>query len=217
MMPSLKADEGAKELLAGVAKGVSRLQEIMNDMVSVIRVELADQSIKFAPVSIRSVIKGVEIEHTNKMGDRQLTIETDIAKDLPMISGDAKQLHSALSRIVGNAVKYTPDDGRITISAYLLENNADDSQSFVQIVVTDTGVGIDMEKQKLIFEKFSTAEDVALHSTSKTNFMGGGAGLGLTIAKGVISAHDGRIWVESEGFDQERLPGSKFFILLPTQ
>jgi signal transduction histidine kinase len=84
-------------------------------------------------------------------------------------------------------------------------------------VVTDTGVGIEANKQKMIFEKFGTAEDVALHSTSKTQFMGGGAGLGLTIAKGVIEAHNGRIWVESEGYDKEKLPGSKFFILLPAQ
>ncbi len=218
MMPSVSADESANELLAGITKGVSRLQEIMNDMVSVIRVELADHTIEFSPVSVRSVINGVEIEQTRKIDERQLTIETGVAKDLPMISGDAKQLHSALARIVGNAVKYTPDGGRITINARLLEgsNEGGENGSFVQIIVTDTGVGINIEKQKLIFEKFSTAEDVALHSTSKTQFMGGGAGLGLTIAKGVISAHNGRIWVESEGYDKEKLPGSKFFILLPT-
>jgi len=216
MMPAIQADGGATELLAGVAKGVARLQEIMNDMVSVIRVELSDQVVEFSPVSVRSVIKGVEVERLNKLEGRQLTIETDVPNNLPMINGDSKQLHSALSRIVGNAVKYTPDGGRITILARMLENKGDSSQSFIQIVVADTGVGIAMEKQKLIFEKFSTAEDVSLHSTSKTGFMGGGAGLGLTIAKGVISAHNGRIWVESEGYDKEKLPGSKFFILLPT-
>lgn len=215
ILPTVTGDGNAKELLAGVAKGVARLQEIMNDMVSVIRVELADESMHFAPVSVRGVINGVVIEQKNNLGERQLKLETNVAADLPMISGDAKQLHSALARIVGNAIKYTPDGGCITIKASLLQE--DNNQSFVKIVVTDTGVGIDEEKQKLIFEKFGTAEDVALHSTSKTNFMGGGAGLGLTIAKGIISAHNGRIWVESEGFDKEKLPGSKFYILLPTQ
>ncbi len=217
MLPGVSADAGARELLDGVAQGVARLQEIMNDMVSVIRVELADQSREFAPVSIRSVIKGVKIEQMKKLSDRQLAIETDVANNLPMVSGDAKQLHSALARIVGNAVKYTPDGGQIKVSAYLCDNVDGDDQSFIQIVVTDTGVGIAAEKQKMIFEKFSTAEDVALHSTSKTQFMGGGAGLGLTIAKGVISAHNGRIWVESEGYDKENLPGSRFYVLLPAQ
>jgi signal transduction histidine kinase len=217
LMPGINADEGAKELLAGLARGVARLQEIMDDMVSVLRVELADHPVKYAPVSIRSVLKGVEADQLKALGDRQLTIETDIASDLPMISGDLKQLHSAIFRIVSNAVKYTPDGGRISISAYPLESEDDESQTFIEIIIADTGVGINIEKQKIIFEKFSTAEDVKLHSSGKTQFMGGGAGLGLTIARGIISTHNGRIWVESEGYDKEKLPGSKFFILLPTQ
>ena len=217
MMPSISNDNGAKELLDGVTKGVSRLQEIMNDMVSVIRVELSDKNVKFGPVSIRSIIKGIEAEQVEAIRDRQLELETNIPSDLPMVSGDAKQLHSAIARIIGNAIKYTPDAGRISIACRLIEEAEPERQSFIEIIIADTGVGIAIEKQKLIFEKFGTAEDVSLHSTSKTQFMGGGAGLGLTIAKGVIEAHEGRIWVESEGYDKEKLPGSKFFILLPTQ
>jgi signal transduction histidine kinase len=217
MIPGLSNDEGAQELLAGVEKGVARLQEIMNDMVSVIRVELADERARYGPVSIRSVVKGVELEQTRSLEDRQLNIEARVDRGLPVVTGDAKQLHSAIARIVGNAVKYTPDGGRITIEAHQLQKREQESQSFIEIVVSDTGVGIDVEKQKLIFEKFSTAEDVTLHSTSKTRFMGGGAGLGLTIAKGIIAAHNGRIWVESEGYDKGKLPGSKFFIVLPAQ
>ena len=217
MMPAISQDANAKELLDGVSKGVARLQDIMNDMVSVIRVELANSSMKFVPVSIRSIINGVIIEHKNGIRNRQLNIDADVAADLPMVSGDAKQLHSALARIVGNAVKYTPDGGQIMVKAKLMEKSKGNSQDFIEIIVTDTGVGIDAEKQKLIFDKFSTAEDVSLHSTGKTQFMGGGAGLGLTIAKGIISAHNGRVWVESEGYDKEKLPGSKFYILLPTQ
>ena len=217
MMPSIAGDSAAMELMAGVTKGVNRLQEIMDDMVSVIRVELSEERLSFAPVSIRSIINGVEAEHLKKTATRDLKITTNVAGDLPMVSGDTKQLHSAISRIVGNAVKYTPDGGTVTIKAYLVEKNSANSQEFVQIVVQDTGVGIEIDKQKMIFESFGTAEDVALHSTGDTKFMGGGAGLGLTIAKGVIQAHNGRIWVESDGYNKETLPGSKFFILLPTQ
>jgi len=217
IMPSINGDEGAKELLDGVAKGVARLQEVMNDMVSVIRVELADESMKFAPVSVRSIIKSVEKDQIKNMEDRRLTFKTNIVDDLPMISGDTKQLYSALARIVRNAIKYTPDGGTITLDAHLIDKTGEDNKPFVKIVVADTGVGIAVEKQKMIFEKFSTAEDVSLHSTGQTKFMGGGVGLGLTIAKGIISAHNGRIWVESEGYDKEKLPGSKFIILLPAQ
>lgn len=217
MMPAISADASAKELLEGVNKGVKRLQEIMNDMVSVIRVELADQNLKFGPVSIKSILKSLEVELKNSLTDRQLQLEIDLTEDLPMVQGDAKQLHSALSRIINNAVKYTPDGGRISIKARLIKGKPIDENPFIEIIIADTGVGIELAKQKLIFEKFGTAEDVALHSTSKTKFMGGGAGLGLTIAKGIIEAHEGRIWVESAGYDKDKLPGSKFFILLPTQ
>jgi signal transduction histidine kinase len=215
MMPVICSDAAAKDLLAGIIKGVSRLQEIINDMVSVIRVELSDTNLSFAPVSLRHIIKTLEGEKAAIMTERQLTLVTNIARDLPMVNGDLKQLHSALSRIVGNAIKYTPNGGSITLTARSLAGDSDDPQSFVELVVADTGVGIALDKQKLIFEKFSTAENVALHSTSKTQFMGGGAGLGLTIARGIIESHNGRVWVESDGYDPQSLPGSKFFILLP--
>jgi signal transduction histidine kinase len=213
-LPAIRTDEAAREFLGGVTKGMTRLQEIIDDMVSVIRVELANRELKLAPVSVRSIIKTINDEQAQTVQERQLALTVSVADDLPLVNGDSKQLHSALSRIVGNAVKYTPDGGQITINACAVVK---DGEPYIEIVVSDTGVGIDLDKQRLIFEKFSTAEDVMLHSTSKTQFMGGGIGLGLTIAKGVIMSHGGDIWVESDGYDPDNPPGSKFFILLPTQ
>ena len=213
-LPAIRTDEAAREFLSGVSKGMTRLQEIIDDMVSVIRVELTNRELKLAPVSVRSIINSIKDEQSQAVEERQLTLTTSMANDLPMVNGDSKQLHSALSRIVGNAVKYTPDGGQITINARVV---AKDGEPHIEIVVADTGVGIDIDKQRLIFEKFSTAEDVMLHSTSKTQFMGGGIGLGLTIAKGVIRSHGGQIWVESDGYNPDNPPGSKFCILLPAQ
>jgi signal transduction histidine kinase len=217
IIPGVNGDENAKELLAGITRGSTRLQEIINDMVSVVRVELSRANFDLAPVSLRSIVKTIEEEKADVINERNLTLKTDVASDLPMVGGDFKQLHSALARIVGNAIKYTPDGGQISITAQVLDrsNGSEDIQSFVEMIVADTGVGIALDKQKMIFDKFSTAEDVAQHSTSQSNFMGGGAGLGLTIAKGVIESHNGRVWVESEGYDPDNLPGSKFFVLLP--
>ena len=213
-IPAVQSDGTAKEFLSGVFKGMSRLQEIIDDMVSVVRMELSSRNMKLVPVSIRSIIKTIEDEQAEIVHERQLSFAMTVPNDLSMVNGDFKQLHSALSRIVGNAVKYTPDGGKITVNVQPLIKS--DGSSYIQIVVTDTGVGIDLDKQKLIFDKFTTAENVMLHSTSKTQFMGGGVGLGLTIAKGIIESHNGQIWVESEGYDPDKLPGSKFFILLPT-
>ena len=68
---------------------------------------------------------------------------------------------------------------------------------------------------ELIFEQFYRVSEVTLHSTGQIKFKGAGPGLGLPIAKGIIEAHGGRIWVESSGYDEDRLPGSTFYIVLP--
>lgn len=214
-LPSISEDEKAREFLSGMSQGVQRLQDIINDMVSVVRVELTNANFEFKPIAVSRVINAVERGQSKAANSRHITLGVDLAANLPLIKADTEQLVSALSRIVNNAIKYTPDGGRVTISATLLEEPDPDSQSFVQIMIADTGVGIPLDKQNLIFETFSTASNVALHSSSKTQFMGGGAGLGLAIAKGVIESHQGRIWVESESYDPQRLPGSKFFVLLP--
>jgi len=81
--------------------------------------------------------------------------------------------------------------------------------------VKDSGIGVDPQYQELIFEKFYQTGEVLLHSSGKTKFKGGGPGLGLAIARGVINAHQGRIWLESPGYDEETNPGTTVFVRLP--
>jgi len=109
-----------------------------------------------------------------------------------------------------NAIKFTPDSGTITLNGRLLPG-------FIEITVTDTGIGISPEHQALIFEKFGQLGRSDLHSSGRTKFKGGGAGLGLPITRGIIEAHGGTIWVESEGYDEIKCPGSTFHVLLPTR
>ena len=87
----------------------------------------------------------------------------------------------------------------------------------IEVTVSDTGIGIDPEHHELIFEKFYQTGQAALHSSGKTKFKGGGPGLGLFIAKAAVQAHGGKIWVESEGYDEGRCPGSRFYLRLPLQ
>ncbi|MCA9995577.1 MAG: HAMP domain-containing histidine kinase, partial [Anaerolineales bacterium] len=86
---------------------------------------------------------------------------------------------------------------------------------YIDVQITDTGIGINPEDLEAIFRKFNSTSDVKLHSSGKTKFKGDGPGLGLPIAKGIIEAHGGRIWVESPGCDEVRCPGSTFHIELP--
>jgi signal transduction histidine kinase len=114
-----------------------------------------------------------------------------------------------LYNVTTNAVKYTPDGGIITVDGRLLPG-------FIEITVADTGIGISPKDQNAIFEKFGQLGRTDLHSSGKTKFKGGGPGLGLSIVKGVIETHGGSIWVESEGCDEIKLPGSIFHLILPT-
>ena len=85
----------------------------------------------------------------------------------------------------------------------------------IQIIVSDTGIGIDPTHLELIFTKFHQTGNLALHSTGKTKFKGSGPGLGLAIAKGIVEAHGGKIWAESKGHDEDKFPGSQFHVILP--
>jgi signal transduction histidine kinase len=85
----------------------------------------------------------------------------------------------------------------------------------IQIVVSDTGIGIDPRFHELIFTKFYQTGQVSLHSSGKTKFKGGGPGLGLAIARGIVEAHGGKTWVESPRRDEEACPGSQFYVVLP--
>jgi signal transduction histidine kinase len=117
-------------------------------------------------------------------------------------------LKTAVSNVIENAIKYTPDDRHIYITGYA----RDDA---VILTVRDTGIGIAAEDQPYIFEQFYVVGSIDHHSSSKSAFMGSGLGVGLAVARGIIEAHGGRIWVESAGQDVEKLPGSTFHILLP--
>lgn len=125
-----------------------------------------------------------------------------------MTFGDEERLFQALRNVLTNAIKYTPDGGVITVGGRKLPG-------FIEITVSDTGIGIDPENHTLVFEKFGRLGSVSLHSSGKTKFKGGGPGLGLPITKGIIEAHGGAIWVESRGYDEVNCPGSTFHILLP--
>jgi len=85
----------------------------------------------------------------------------------------------------------------------------------VEIIISDSGIGIDPEHHTQIFEKLYQISEVAIHSSGQTKFKGGGSGLGLAIAQGIVVAHGGQIWVESAGYDEATYPGSNFYIVLP--
>lgn len=200
-----------KNYLTGINTGINRLRQIIDDMIDVSLIDNHLLTLNAQPLWISHLLNLLKNEFKKFAAERkqQLNIVFFEGSDL-MIYGDAERLYQALYNVVANAVKYTPDEGAITINGRLLPG-------FVEITVADNGIGISPEDQSLIFDKFGQVGRTDLHSSGKTKFKGGGPGLGLSIARGVIEAHGGTIWVESDGHDEVKLPGSTFHILVPTR
>ena len=122
-------------------------------------------------------------------------------------------MQKALDGIIINAIKFTPDGGTIVVSIARSTNEHD--ETYAEIRIRDSGIGIDPSNLDIIFEKLYQLGKVEFHSSGRTTFKGGGPGLGLAIASGIIKAHGGKVWAESPGYDEENCPGSTFFVRLP--
>jgi signal transduction histidine kinase len=196
----------------GLLEGSARMQEVVNSMLDISRID--SKMLKALPdkTSLAAILKRVEKTFHAAWKERKLTFCTDGISELPLIHADPDLLYKLLYHLVMNAIKYTPDGGTITLRGRVLETEGE-----IELFVQDTGIGIDSQHQGLIFEKFYQTGEVQLHSSGRTKFKGGGPGLGLAIARGIVEAHGGRIWVESPGYDEETLPGSCFYVRLPLQ
>jgi signal transduction histidine kinase len=182
-------------------------------MLDASQLDVDGMQLTFVKTRIDTIIRLASEPLAQAIRERRIAVTIEGVDNLPSIYGDFKRLVQSFTNLIGNSVKYTPDNGAIYIKAQPLPSvNGDE---FLEIVIKDTGIGIDPKYHELIFEKFFRIGDPQLHSTGSTKFKGAGPGLGLPIAKGVIEAHGGKIWVESEGEDEGRLPGSQFHILLP--
>jgi signal transduction histidine kinase len=207
----IRENKGASldSLLAGMTTGISRLRAIVDDMIDVSMIDNDLLKLNFQPMQVNQMMDALETEMKNTLNQRRLTLERrDFEGNKTWIYVDPERIQQALRNLMNNAIKYTPDGGHITVDGRTLPG-------FIEVTVTDTGIGISPENQALIFEKFGQLGRVELHSSGKTKFKGGGPGLGLPIARGILEAHGGSLWVESPGYDEKACPGSTFHMLLP--
>jgi signal transduction histidine kinase len=213
------ANQMRAELITGILSGAGRLHEIVNTMLIMVKIDSRQLKIYPKPLSLSKIIGKIATELTPDVADRQQNLKIDDSiQQLPPVEGEPEVLTLVFSNILVNAIKYTPDRGRIEVFGRAWHNDPPHDHfppSGVEIVVRDTGIGIAPEAKELIFTKFYQTGEVALHSSGKTKFKGGGPGLGLALARGIIEAHRGQLWAESPGYDEEKCPGSEFHIVLP--
>lgn len=200
--------EQITHLAESLSRPVRRLERIINALLDASQLDTG-MTFRFAPTSLAGIVRMAIEQWLFALKERNLTLTTHGLDSIPMIRADTDRLTQAFSNLISNAIKFTPDGGRITIEAHPLDNE------YFEVTVADTGIGISKVDQELIFEKFYRVGDINLHSSGDYKFKGGGPGLGLSIARGVIEGHGGCIWVESEGYDEERCPGSVFHVVLP--
>ncbi|MCB0214297.1 MAG: HAMP domain-containing histidine kinase, partial [Anaerolineae bacterium] len=211
--PTLNEDDNAHEMMAGILSGVDRLHQIVNSMLDVTKIASGSLDVYKEKCQLADILSTIQQRYAPDLVERQLTLTiTKNIESLPPLDGDLDLLTKTFQALIVNAIKYTPDGGMIAIDGQVISAA---EKMFIEVKVQDSGIGIEPKHHSLIFEKFYQTGELALHSSGHTSFKGGGPGLGLAIAKGIIEAHGGRIWVESSGYDEAALPGSCFYVRLP--
>ena len=211
--PEIKANPVFSEVMDGIIKGADRMHEVVNTMLDVTRIDSETLKLRAAPVLLKRVVSDIVHELTKAATERNIELTIAQDADTPNINGDPTLIQKAIYHLIVNAIKYTPDGGKVTLRSYPITMDKDIPG--VEVRVQDTGIGVDAEQHELIFEKFYQVGDATVHSSGKTSFKGGGPGLGLAIVRGVARAHGGKAWVESSGHDEVNYSGSTFYLQLP--
>ncbi len=163
-----------------------RLNRLVDDLQELSRVEAHAYQLDFHQLDVSSLVQTATKRLTPQAESKRISLDFELTPDLPRILADEDRTIQILTNLMGNALQYTPEGGRVTISAKRM--NAE-----VQISVHDTGIGISSEHLSHIFDRFYRVDK------SRSRQSGGGSGIGLTIARALVEAHGGRIWAESVG------------------
>jgi DNA-binding LacI/PurR family transcriptional regulator/signal transduction histidine kinase len=192
--PAVQQNETYVQVAEGALKGTDRLLQIVNSMLDVAKLESQAITPHLEIVVLGLTLQLVHKEYKKDLADRKITLEVEKSvSGVPPFKADPQLLQKALDAIIVNAIKFSPDGSTVTVGASVVQDER--MGRCVEIFVRDRGIGIDQANQKVIFEKLHQVGKVELHSSGRTNFKGGGPGLGLAIAQGIVRAHQGRLWV----------------------
>lgn len=187
-----------KEFLTIVNNNTARLGRFINDILDLAKIEAGMMELKPEPVSVYEIAN--EVVTLMKEYKPTVNLILDVPQNLPQIMGDKDRIAQVLTNLVSNALKFTPDGGKVTVKGELKSDH-------ILMSVKDTGIGMPKEALGKLFTKFQQVK------SSRDKVKGPkGTGLGLAIAKGLVEGHGGKIWVESE-----LNVGTTFYFTLPLQ
>jgi len=176
---------------------IEHMQLLVDSLLDIARMESGEVQLDLEPLDVKDVIENSTDRPVLPMRDN-VTLETDVPDMLPLVMADREKLERIMANLVGNAIKYTPGGGQITVAA-------GSHNSHVEISITDTGPGIPPEDRERIFERFTRIKE---NTSSRKGF-----GLGLAFCRLAVEAHGGKIWVE----DGDGGMGSRFIFTLLAQ
>ena len=196
-----KVPEDEKEkMLAVIKSSAERMISQVSDLLDSAKLDAGKLSIVKEATDINEVIKNSVELFSSSATLKHINIFMELDDKLPKIMLDAARIGQVLNNLISNSIKYTPEEGKVTVKSRQEGGN-------LELLVEDTGMGIAEEKKALLFSKFATINNKSLNDGGQTS-----TGLGLYITKGIVEAHGGKIWVESE-----LGKGTKTFVSIPIE
>lgn len=197
-----------ERFLSMASRNIDRISTLVNNLLDISKIEAGKIELNYTEVHMKDLIEDVVNTLWALADEKSVALEMHIAPALPRVYADPSRIHQVLTNIVGNAIKFTPERGIVTISAQESEQrSAGDPRNrvdFIEVSVTDTGIGIPKRFVTHIFDKFYQVAS----SLSQQKHVG--TGLGMAISKGIVQAHGGKIRCTSKTGK-----GSTFSFTLP--
>ena len=209
-----KIDPTVLEMAQNIANAAARLNNIVKDMVDISMIDEKKLQLRLENINLNRLVEDTVSELRFFFSMRKQHLITNFDESIPFIKGDSLRIIQLFSNLLGNAIKFTPDGGTITISTgvkYLLRsrqtplthdqlyvNIGRERHMYLEVVISDTGIGIDLEDQLHIFDKFYEVGNIEEHSTGKVAFKAKGTGLGLAISARLAESFGGVLKVVSK-------------------
>jgi len=198
-------NEMQANFLGTIRSNVERMSALVSDLNDNAKIEAGRLRLDYKPVDVPDVVDEVVRSTKRQVDDRRQSIELHLSSQLPQVWADRMRVGQVLTNLVSNAHKYTPEGGKILVGAESTVNQWDPSgaKQVVHLWVKDDGIGISVEDQAKIFQKFFRSDDSKAREAP-------GTGLGLNITKSLVEMQGGRIW-----FDSEFRKGTTFHFTIP--